>query len=153
MYMIELLEDLLIEINDKIENKYVLVGSLSLNFNGFDVLPKKKELDIVIIDENLFKLLQPMGKFSINENGERTPFGEKKRMMVRTHENLFIDVYLKDELPTHNFYKLKNGKTIKIADIEDYKKHYGDMMSNYDFKKYDLDGRFINKIINYTNLF
>ena len=91
--------------------------------------------------------------FAINENGERTPFGEKKRMMVRTHENLFIDVYLKDELPTHNFYKLKNGKTIKIADIEDYKKHYGDMMSNYDFKKYDLDGRFINKIINYTNLF
>ena len=129
------------------------MGSLSLNFNGYDVLPKKKELDIVITNEELFKTLQSMGKFSINENGERTPFGEKKRMMVRTPENLFIDVYLKDDLPTHNFYKLKNGKVIKIADIEDYKKHYGHIISNYDFKKYDLDGRFVNKINNYINLF
>ena len=151
--MIEILENLLMDINHKIENNYVLVGSLSLNFNGYDVLPKKKELDIVITNEELFKTLQSMGKFSINENGERTPFGEKKRMMVRTPENLFIDVYLKDDLPTHNFYKLKNGKVIKIADIEDYKKHYGYIISNYDFKKYDLDGRFVNKINNYINLF
>lgn len=151
--MIEILENLLMDINHKIENNYVLVGSLSLNFNGYDVLPKKKELDIVITNEELFKTLQSMGKFSINENGERTPFGEKKRMMVRTPENLFIDVYLKDDLPTHNFYKLKNGKVIKIADIEDYKKHYGHIISNYDFKKYDLDGRFVNKINNYINLF
>ena len=151
--MIEILENLLMDINYKIENNYVLVGSLSLNFNGYDVLPKKKELDIVITNEELFKTLQSMGKFSINENGERTPFGEKKRMMVRTPENLFIDVYLKDDLPTHNFYKLKNGKVIKIADIEDYKKHYGHIISNYDFKKYDLDGRFVNKINNYINLF
>ena len=151
--MIEILENLLIEINHKIENNYVLVGSLSLNFNGYDILPKKKELDIVITNEELFKTLQSMGKFSINENGERTPFGEKKRMMVRTSENLFIDVYLKDDLPTHNFYKLKNGNIIKIADIEDYKKHYGHIISNYDFKKYDLDGGFVNKINNYINLF
>lgn len=151
--MIEILENLLMDINHKIENNYVLVGSLSLNFNGYDVLPKKKELDIVITNEELFKTLQSMGKFSINENGERTPFGEKKRMMVRTPENLFIDVYLKDDLPTHNFYKLKNGKVIKIADIEYYEKHYGHIISNYDFKKYDLDGRFVNKINNYINLF
>lgn len=152
MDLIELLENLLININDKIENQFVLVGSLSLNFNGYDVYPKKRELDIVIKDEDLIEKLKLMGLYSINENGERSPFGEKKRMMVRTSENLFIDVYLKDELPTHTFFKLKNGKKIMVADLDYYKKHYGHIIENFNFKKFDLDGKFKMKMNNYVNI-
>lgn len=144
-------EKIIEKLINHLNNDFIIVGSVSMVLNGIDIIPSKKEIDIEITDEKYFETLKLFGDYhTINENGERTPFKEKKRMFIKT-ENLFIDVYLCDQFSPH-IETVFNGKNVKIRDKNSYIDFYSNILENYDFEKYDTQGFFIEKIKRYLQI-
>lgn len=144
-------EDIIEKLISHLNNDFIIVGSVSMVLNGIDIVPSKKEIDIEITDERYFETLKLFGEYhTINENGERTPFKEKKRMFIKT-ENLFIDVYLCDHFSPYIETTI-NGKNVKIRDKNSYIDFYSNILENYDFEKYDTQGFFIKKIKRYLQI-
>jgi len=145
------MDHLIKEIYDLIGGDFVLVGSRSMIHHGIDIKSRKREVDIIVIDEVVFNLLKSLGEYEISENGERTPFREKKRMFITMPNREFIDVYLDIDYPNHTT-KTINNQEIKIISKDSYLNHYKNILENYDFDKYDYHGQFKEKILKYINL-
>lgn len=145
------MDHLIKEIYDLIGSDFVLVGSRSMMHHGIDIKSRKREVDIIVIDEVVFNLLKDLGEYEISENGERTPFREKKRMFITMPNREFIDVYLDSDFPDYET-KIIDNREIKIRSRDSYLNYYKNILENYDFDKYDYHGQFKEKILKYIDL-
>ena len=146
--MVELIK----KIQSVIGNNFIVVGSVSMKYHGIEPNSRKKnEIDIVVNDDLYFNKLSCLGEFTINVNGERTPYNEEKRMFIKTDMGEFIDVYF-DSNPIE-YVEINEGDVqVKIRTKSSYSNHYNSILKNYNFNKYDTQGQFKEKILKYINL-
>jgi len=144
--------DIIKKIQFLIGDNFIVVGSVSMRYHGIEPNSRKKnEIDIVVNDNLYFEKLSCLGEFTINVNGERTPFNEEKRMFIRTTEGSFIDVYF--DTNRIEFHEIDvEGTKIKVRSKSSYLDFYNSILKNYDFIKYDTGGLFKEKILKYINL-
>ena len=146
--MVELIK----KIQSVIGNDFIIVGSVSMRYHGIEPNSRKKnEIDIVVSDDSYFNKLSCLGEFTINTNGERTPFNEEKRMFIKTDNGDFIDVYL-DSNPIEYNELIVGELKVKIRSKSSYLDFYNSILKKYNFNKYDTQGQFKEKILKYINL-
>lgn len=147
--MVEKLENLIIKIHEMVGDRFTIVGTMSMRLNGYDIIPRKNEIDVCVYHMDDFNKIRTMGENRVNRNGDRTPFNEDIRSFITTEDG-YIDLYYYGEEITHNVITLK-GIEVKVGNHEHYTKLYCSIMNDFNFDKYDPNGKFKEKILSHIN--
>ena len=82
--MVEKLENLIIKIHEMVGGRFTIVGTMSMRLNGYDIIPRKSEIDVCVYHMDDFNKIRTMGENRVNRNGDRTPFNEDIRSFITT---------------------------------------------------------------------
>lgn len=89
------------QINNLLQGNVVLVGSWATYLrNETTEIPSERDIDIVVVDENILGDLSPLGTLKFNEYPD---VYAKKRYYIRQPRptRLLIDIFIADELPAY----------------------------------------------------